>query len=56
MPSSGKIEWLRPLALAWLARFGGGSFSDLDAAQILFLANASAFDAIIGCFDAKYHY
>ena len=30
--------------------------NDLDAARILFLANASAFDAIIGCFDAKYHY
>ena len=30
--------------------------NDLDAARILFLANASAFDALIGCFDAKYHY
>ncbi len=30
--------------------------NDLDAARILFLANASAFDAIIGCFEAKYHY
>jgi membrane-associated phospholipid phosphatase len=29
---------------------------DADAARILFLANASAFDALIGCFDAKYHY
>jgi membrane-associated phospholipid phosphatase len=30
--------------------------SDAEAARILFLANASAFDANIGCFDAKYHY
>ena len=30
--------------------------NDLEAARILFLANASAFDALIGCFDAKYHY
>ena len=30
--------------------------NDRDAARILFLANAAAFDAIIGCFDAKYHY
>ncbi|HEY0674404.1 MAG TPA: vanadium-dependent haloperoxidase [Longimicrobiales bacterium] len=29
---------------------------DTEAARILFLANASAFDALIGCFDAKYHY
>jgi PAP2 superfamily len=29
---------------------------DAEAARILFLANASAFDALIGCFDAKYHY
>jgi len=29
---------------------------DADAARILFLANASAFDAVVGCFDAKYHY
>jgi hypothetical protein len=27
-----------------------------DAARILFRANASAFDALIGCFEAKYHY
>jgi len=30
--------------------------SDTEAARILFLANASASDAGIGCFDAKYHY
>lgn len=30
--------------------------NETDAARILFLANASAFDALIGCFDAKYHY
>jgi len=29
---------------------------DAEAARILFLANASAFDAVVGCFDAKYHY
>jgi hypothetical protein len=29
---------------------------DAEAARILFLANASAYDALIGCFDAKYHY
>ncbi len=29
---------------------------DAEAARILFLMNAAAFDAIIGCFDAKYHY
>src|SRR5688500_1123146 len=30
--------------------------SDADAARIMFLASAAAFDAIIGCFDAKYFY
>ena len=30
--------------------------SDAEATRILFLANAAAFDALIGCFDAKYHY
>jgi membrane-associated phospholipid phosphatase len=30
--------------------------SDHEAARILFLMNAAAFDAVIGCFDAKYHY
>ena len=30
--------------------------NDRDAARILFLANAASFDALIGCFDAKYHY
>lgn len=29
---------------------------DQEAARILFLANAAAFDALIGCFEAKYHY
>jgi hypothetical protein len=29
---------------------------DAEAARILFLANAAAFDANIGCFDAKFHY
>ena len=30
--------------------------SDHEAARIMFLMNAAAFDALIGCFDAKYHY
>lgn len=30
--------------------------SDVESARILFLMNAAAFDALIGCFDAKYHY
>jgi len=30
--------------------------SDAEAARILFLANAATFDALVGCFDAKYHY
>jgi hypothetical protein len=30
--------------------------NETESARILFLANASAFDALIGCFDAKYHY
>ena len=30
--------------------------SDRDAARILFLMNAAAWDALIGCFDAKYFY
>lgn len=30
--------------------------SDVESARILFLMNASAFDALVGCFDAKYHY
>lgn len=30
--------------------------SDAEAARILFLANAAAWDALIGCFDAKYTY
>jgi membrane-associated phospholipid phosphatase len=30
--------------------------TDADAARIMFLASAAAFDAIIGCFDAKYFY
>jgi hypothetical protein len=30
--------------------------SDAEAARILFLANAAVFDALIGCFDAKYTY
>jgi hypothetical protein len=29
---------------------------DAEAARILFLGNAAVFDAMIGCFDAKYHY
>ena len=29
---------------------------DAEAARILFLMNAAAFDALVGCFDAKYHY
>jgi hypothetical protein len=29
---------------------------DAEAARILFLGNASVFDAMIACFDAKYHY
>lgn len=29
---------------------------DADAARILFLMSAASFDAIIGCFDAKYYY
>jgi hypothetical protein len=29
---------------------------DEEAARILFLANASMFDALNACFDAKYHY
>jgi membrane-associated phospholipid phosphatase len=30
--------------------------NEMESARILFLANAAAFDALIGCFDAKYHY
>ena len=30
--------------------------SDHEAARIMFLMNAAAWDALIGCFDAKYHY
>ena len=30
--------------------------NDLEAARILFLSGAAAYDALIGCFDAKYHY
>jgi hypothetical protein len=30
--------------------------SDHEAARILFVMNAAAWDALIGCFDAKYHY
>lgn len=30
--------------------------SDVEAARILFLMNAAAFDAIVGCFEAKYAY
>ena len=30
--------------------------SDTEAARIMFLMGASAFDALIGCFDAKYFY
>ena len=30
--------------------------SDADAARIMFVMSAAAFDALIGCFDAKYHY
>ena len=30
--------------------------SDADAAKIMFLMTSAWFDAIIGCFDAKYHY
>jgi PAP2 superfamily len=30
--------------------------SDLESARIMFLMNGAAFDALIGCFDAKYHY
>jgi hypothetical protein len=30
--------------------------SDADAARIMFLMSAAGFDALIGCFDAKYHY
>jgi membrane-associated phospholipid phosphatase len=30
--------------------------NDLESARILFVMNAAAFDALIGCWDAKYHY
>ena len=30
--------------------------SDTEAARIMFLMSAAGFDALIGCFDAKYHY
>jgi len=30
--------------------------SDAEAARIMFLMSAAAFDALVGCFDAKYHY
>ncbi len=30
--------------------------SDAEAARIMFLMSAAGFDALIGCFDAKYHY
>jgi membrane-associated phospholipid phosphatase len=30
--------------------------SESEAARILFLMNAAAWDALIGCFDAKYYY
>ena len=30
--------------------------SDTQAARIMFLMGASSFDALIGCFEAKYHY
>jgi PAP2 superfamily len=30
--------------------------TDAEAARILFLMSSAAFDALIGCFDAKYHY
>lgn len=30
--------------------------SDVESARILFLMNSAAFDALIGCFDAKYFY
>ena len=30
--------------------------SDTEAARILFLMSTAGFDAVIGCFDAKYHY
>jgi hypothetical protein len=31
-------------------------FSDAEAARVLAVLNVAAFDAIIACFDAKYHY
>ena len=30
--------------------------SDTEAARIMFLMGAASFDALIGCFEAKYHY
>jgi hypothetical protein len=30
--------------------------TDTEAARILFLMSSAGFDALIGCFDAKYHY
>ena len=30
--------------------------SDVESARILFLMNAAAYDALVGCFDAKYFY
>ena len=30
--------------------------SDAEAARIMFLMGAASFDAVIGCFEAKYHY
>lgn len=30
--------------------------SDREAARVLFLSNGAVFDALIGCFNAKYHY
>src|SRR5438034_4770210 len=30
--------------------------SDAEAARIMFLMSAASYDALVGCFDAKYHY
>ena len=34
----------------------GQRLGDHEAARVLFLMNAAEFDALIGCFDAKYYY
>lgn len=51
--SPGMMKPLNDIAVSFIRRYRK---SDAEAARILFLMNSASFDAVVGCFNAKYTY